>query len=181
MPTWCFHPPWPWKACGLPLPCLAQNQLMVPHSFPFRAWEWAGSQRLGPHLRSLAITGLASEAYGLWGGRLHTGSKVKLLDGVQGISALGTKRSEDAGPGDKDGGRMGRGEGPDSQGWCERPVPWLSGRRLGGSGVSVPHGTASRLSLSGPNSSSSVALAECLVCLSATHGVGVKGHSSQWG
>lgn len=34
-----------------------------------------------------------------WGGVLHTGSKVKLLDGVQGISALGTKRSKDAGQG----------------------------------------------------------------------------------
>lgn len=34
----------------------------------------------------------------------HTRSKVKLLDGVQGISGLGTKRSEDAGQGDKDGG-----------------------------------------------------------------------------
>lgn len=33
------------------------------------------------------------------GGELHMGSKVKLLDGVQGISTLGTKRSKDAGQG----------------------------------------------------------------------------------
>lgn len=41
------------------------------------------------------------------GGQLHTGAKVRLLDGVQGISGLGTKRSEDAGQGDKAGGGVG--------------------------------------------------------------------------
>jgi hypothetical protein len=50
------------------------------------------------------------------GGRHHTGSKVKLLDRVQGISALGTKCSEDAGQGDKDGGGVRRGQDPDSHG-----------------------------------------------------------------
>lgn len=72
------------------------------------------------------------------GGKLHTGSKVKLLDGVQGISALGTKCSEDARQGEKGGGGWER-AGPQ--------LPWmmqggkslgLSGKRLGCLGVSMP-------------------------------------------
>lgn len=50
------------------------------------------------------------------GEEVHTRSKVKLLDGVQGISGLGTKRSEDAGQGDNDGGGVGSERGPDSHG-----------------------------------------------------------------
>lgn len=46
------------------------------------------------------------------------GSKVKMLDGVQGISGLGTKRSEDAGLGDKDEGGAGSQQGPASHGGC---------------------------------------------------------------
>lgn len=53
----------------------------------------------------------------------HTRSKVKLLDGVQGISGLGTKCSEDAGQVDKDGGGVGREQGPDSHGWCREADP----------------------------------------------------------
>lgn len=53
------------------------------------------------------------------GGKLHTGSKVKLLDGVQGISALGTKRSED-----KDGGGLGESRALTLMDDAGRQVPW---------------------------------------------------------
>lgn len=57
------------------------------------------------------------------GEEVHTRSKVKWLDGVQGISGLGTKRSEDAGQGDKDGGGVGSEQGPDSHGCCRKAPP----------------------------------------------------------
>lgn len=56
------------------------------------------------------------------GGELHTGAKVKVLAGVQGISDLRTKHSEDAGQGDKAGGGVGREQGPDSHGRCREAI-----------------------------------------------------------
>lgn len=57
-------------------------------------------------------------------GKLHTGSKVNLLDGIQGISALGTKRSEDAGQGDKDRGGVGESRALTPMDDAGRQVSW---------------------------------------------------------
>lgn len=95
-------------------PIWLKSSLWLPPPFPSRAWEWAGSQRSWSHLSFLPIMGFAS--MDIQGEERHTRSKVKLLDGVQGISGLGTKCSEDAGQVDKNGGGVGRELGPDSHG-----------------------------------------------------------------
>lgn len=61
------------------------------------------------------------------GGRHYIEFKVKLLDGVQGISALGTKRSKDARQGDK-------GEGGWREGRALAPTHDARGKYLGPSG-----------------------------------------------
>ena len=60
------------------------------------------------------------------GGKLLTGAKVKLLDGVQGISALGTKHSED-----KDGGRLGDSRALTPMHDAGRQVPWRIRKEAG--------------------------------------------------
>lgn len=84
-------------------------------------WEPEAWPRLSP-----CPSALASRAYDGLGGECLTGSKVKLLAGVQGISGLRTKHSEDAGHGDRLGAGWG-GAGP-SFPWKMKGGP--SGRRL---------------------------------------------------
>lgn len=121
-PTWSCFPPSSSRACGPAVPREAHVHFMILPSSLSRAWEWAGSQKLWSHLPSLSNIDFASRPMDGQDGKLHTGSKVKLLDRVQGISALGTKRSKDAGQGVRWGWGW-REQGPGSHGWCREASP----------------------------------------------------------